>query len=101
LPERVKHQDKRWCRASRSHARLKLDRAPEIGLALGLDLREDISSAVVEFRTAKQDARQVRRGPGQPAVPTDIYHYRDLLSVPGDDLRPLARYRTGGTAEVT
>jgi hypothetical protein len=27
----------------------------QVGLALGLDLREDTSGAVVEFRTAEQD----------------------------------------------
>src|SRR6266849_7817684 len=90
----------RWCRAGRSRARLKIDRTPEVGLALALDLREDISGAVVELRTAEQDARKVHRRPGQPAILTDIYHYRDILTVPGDDLRPLAHNRTDHLAEA-
>src|ERR1035441_3299506 len=90
----------RWCRAGRSRARLKIDRTSEVGLAPGLDLREDICGAVVELRTAEQDARKVHRRPGQPAILTDIYDYRDILTVPGDDLRPLARNRTDHLAEA-
>ena len=55
----------RWCRAGRSRAPRKIDRASEAGLALDLDGREDISGGV-EPRTAEQDAREVHRSPGQP-----------------------------------
>ena len=70
------------------------------GLALGLDFCEDIRSAVVELRTAEQDARKVHRRSGQPAVLADVHDYRDVLSVPGNDLRPLVRYRTDHFAEA-
>src|SRR5262249_52419503 len=90
----------RSCRAGRSHVRLKIDRTPEVGLALGLDLREEICGAIIELRTAKQDARKVHRRPGQPAILHDIDDYRDILSMPGNDLRPLARHRTDHLAEA-
>jgi hypothetical protein len=67
---------------------------------LRLDLREDISDAVIEPGAAEQDTREVRRGPGQLAILTDFYDYRDILTVPGDDLRPLARNRADHLAEA-
>ena len=73
---------------------------PEVGLALGLDLPENISGGVIELRATEQDARKIRRRPGQPAILADIYDYCDILSMPGDDLRPLARYRTNHRAEA-
>ena len=83
-----------------SRARLKIDHTSEVSLALGLDLREDVSGAVIELRTAKQDDREVRRRPGQPAILTDIHNYRDILTMPGDDLWPLSRNRTDHLAEA-
>jgi len=62
-----------------SHVCPEIDRASEVGLTLGLDLREDIGGVVVELWTAKQGARKIGRGPGQPAILGDVDEYRDFL----------------------
>ena len=43
---------------------------------------------------------KVDHRPGQPAVLADIHDYRDILTVPGDDLRSLARHRSDHLAEA-
>ena len=64
-----------WYRAGRSRARLKIDLAAKILLALCIDLIEDREDIVSEPWRPEQDSRETRRRAGQPAVLGDIYDY--------------------------